>query len=166
MTSRKKIPRLKTDKEIAAFWDTHDFTEFDDPTAPDVPQNVMGGDSQLTGSTLQAVGDGSRTDVQSKHGLHQVCQTLLGDVVCAIQVTQPTMYPPLLFRLRRRHRRVAAGFPGLARLCFQIGNFLSQLQDHVPHLFTDQVFGHRRFFVHAPIFTRATVDFREHFSFV
>ena len=34
MTSRKKIPRLKTDKEIAAFWDTHDFTDYVGDTEP------------------------------------------------------------------------------------------------------------------------------------
>jgi hypothetical protein len=30
------VSKAITDKDIGAFWDTHDFTEFDDPNAPDV----------------------------------------------------------------------------------------------------------------------------------
>ena len=29
------ISKAGTDEAIGAFWDEHDFTEFDDPTAPD-----------------------------------------------------------------------------------------------------------------------------------
>jgi hypothetical protein len=31
------ISKAKTDEKIGEFWDTHDFTDFDDPNAPDVP---------------------------------------------------------------------------------------------------------------------------------
>ncbi len=30
------ISQADTDEKIGEFWDTHDFTEFDDPDAPDV----------------------------------------------------------------------------------------------------------------------------------
>ena len=30
------ISKAKTDEKIGEFWDTHDFTDFDDPNAPDV----------------------------------------------------------------------------------------------------------------------------------
>ncbi|MEK7786382.1 MAG: CopG family antitoxin [Chloroflexota bacterium] len=30
------ISQANTDEKIGEFWDTHDFTEFDDPDAPDV----------------------------------------------------------------------------------------------------------------------------------
>lgn len=30
------ISQADTDEGIGEFWDTHDFTDFDDPTAPDV----------------------------------------------------------------------------------------------------------------------------------
>ena len=34
MTTHKKIPKFKTDEEIATFWDTHDFTDFVGDTDP------------------------------------------------------------------------------------------------------------------------------------
>ena len=34
MGNHKKIPLLKSDKEIAAFWDTHDFTDYIEDTEP------------------------------------------------------------------------------------------------------------------------------------
>ena len=34
MTAQKKIPKFKTDEEIASFWDTHDFTDFVGDTDP------------------------------------------------------------------------------------------------------------------------------------
>jgi hypothetical protein len=30
------ISKTDTDEKIGAFWDTHDFTDFDDPDTPDV----------------------------------------------------------------------------------------------------------------------------------
>ena len=30
------ISRADTDEKIGEFWDTHNFTDFDDPNAPDV----------------------------------------------------------------------------------------------------------------------------------
>jgi len=30
------ISQADTDEKIGAFWDAHDFTDFDDPAAPDV----------------------------------------------------------------------------------------------------------------------------------
>jgi hypothetical protein len=30
------ISKAETDEAVGAFWDKHDFTEFDDPNAPDV----------------------------------------------------------------------------------------------------------------------------------
>lgn len=30
------ISKANTDEKIGEFWDTHDFTEYDDPNAPDV----------------------------------------------------------------------------------------------------------------------------------
>jgi len=32
MKTTKKIPKFKSDKETAAFWDTHDFSDFFDQT--------------------------------------------------------------------------------------------------------------------------------------
>jgi hypothetical protein len=34
--SMSSISQANTDEKIGEFWDTHDFTEFDDPDAPDV----------------------------------------------------------------------------------------------------------------------------------
>lgn len=34
MRKRKRIPRFKTDEEIAAFWDVHDFTDYIEDTKP------------------------------------------------------------------------------------------------------------------------------------
>lgn len=34
MREQKKIPRFKTDEEMAAFWDTHDFTNYIEDTKP------------------------------------------------------------------------------------------------------------------------------------
>lgn len=38
MDANKKstLSQASTDIEMGEFWDTHDFTEFDDPTAPDI----------------------------------------------------------------------------------------------------------------------------------
>lgn len=33
--NRSSISQAETWEEIGEFWDTHDFTEFDDPTLPD-----------------------------------------------------------------------------------------------------------------------------------
>jgi predicted DNA binding CopG/RHH family protein len=34
MDKKKKIPHLKSDEDIAAFWDSHDFTDYTDDTEP------------------------------------------------------------------------------------------------------------------------------------
>lgn len=34
MREQKKIPRFKTDEEMAAFWDTHDFIDYIADTKP------------------------------------------------------------------------------------------------------------------------------------
>lgn len=34
------VSHAKTDKEIGEFWDSHDFTDFDDLSAPDIPFQI------------------------------------------------------------------------------------------------------------------------------
>lgn len=34
MKKQKKIPKFKSDEEIASFWDTHDFTDYLEDTEP------------------------------------------------------------------------------------------------------------------------------------
>lgn len=34
MKKRKRIPKFKTEEEIAAFWDAHDFTDYIEDTEP------------------------------------------------------------------------------------------------------------------------------------
>jgi hypothetical protein len=33
---RSPISQAESDEQIGEFWDTHDFTDFDNPNAPDV----------------------------------------------------------------------------------------------------------------------------------
>lgn len=34
------ISHAETDEKIGEFWDSHDFTDFDDPNSPDVPFEI------------------------------------------------------------------------------------------------------------------------------
>jgi hypothetical protein len=36
------ISQADTDEKMGKFWDTHDFTDFDDPDAPDINFEISG----------------------------------------------------------------------------------------------------------------------------
>ena len=38
--NKSSVSKAKTIKKMGEFWDNHDFTEFDDPNAPDVEFHV------------------------------------------------------------------------------------------------------------------------------
>jgi hypothetical protein len=38
--NKTTISKATTDEEVGEFWDTHDFTDFDDPGAPDIAFEV------------------------------------------------------------------------------------------------------------------------------
>lgn len=40
--NRSSISQAETHEQIGEFWDTHDFTDNDDPTLPDVEMTVSG----------------------------------------------------------------------------------------------------------------------------
>ncbi|MCG3161711.1 MAG: hypothetical protein JMDDDDMK_02920 [Acidobacteria bacterium] len=40
--NRSSISQAETYEQIGEFWDTHDFTDYDDPTLPDVEMTVSG----------------------------------------------------------------------------------------------------------------------------
>ncbi len=40
--NRSSISQAETLEQIGEFWDTHDFTDYDDPTLPDVEMTVSG----------------------------------------------------------------------------------------------------------------------------
>lgn len=40
--NRSSISQAETLEEMGEFWDTHDFTDYDDPTLPDVEMTISG----------------------------------------------------------------------------------------------------------------------------
>lgn len=40
--NRSSISQAETLEQIGEFWDTHDFTDYDDPTLPDVEMTISG----------------------------------------------------------------------------------------------------------------------------